>query len=70
VKIIQEAWNLRRKVGAMSYFILIVLFIAVFVFVIWRIFSAKPPSQPAPRETYVCPVCNENHCECHKEAPH
>ena len=52
----------------MIYFILILLFIAVFVFLTWRILtSVKPGTDSEAPEKFVCPVCNEHHCECHKK---
>lgn len=54
----------------MFYLLLILLFIAVFVFLTWRMFKAQPPpSQATRREAYICPVCNRKDCECHKEDP-
>jgi hypothetical protein len=51
----------------MLYLILIFLFICVFVFLGWRIWTAQVPPKPVKLETYVCPHCNEKHCECHKQ---
>jgi len=51
----------------MLYVILIILFVAVFAFLFWRILIGRRPQQPQePDATYICPVCNENECECHK----
>jgi hypothetical protein len=51
----------------MFYLILIIIFIAVFAFLFWRIIMGNRPQQPEDAaDTYVCPVCNENECECHK----
>lgn len=50
----------------MLTFLLIMLFIAVFVFLAWRIVNSGLPAKAATPERYVCPVCNENHCECHR----
>ena len=49
----------------MFYFILIVLFVAVFLFLGWRIFTSRQPVEP-PMDQFVCPQCNELHCDCHK----
>ena len=49
----------------MLYFILIVGFIAVFVFLFWRILSTHQPHH-AVHDHYECPACNEQECECHK----
>jgi len=51
----------------MLYLILILLFICVFIFLGWRIWSSQMPPKPVKLETYVCPHCNEKHCECHKQ---
>ncbi len=52
----------------MIYFILILLFIAVFVFLTRRILtSVKPVSNSETPEEFFCPVCNEHHCECYKK---
>ena len=51
----------------MFYLILIVLFIAVFAFIFWRVIrgQAEKKAHP-PIATYVCPQCNESDCECQK----
>lgn len=53
----------------MHYLVLVVFFIAVFAFLAWRILKVPrhQPSEPSRRESYVCPVCNQRDCECHKE---
>lgn len=51
----------------MLYVVLVLLFIFVFVFLGWRIWAAQPSPKPMKADTYVCPRCNENHCDCHKE---
>ena len=56
----------------MIYFLLISLFIAVFVFIAWRLLTfARPETAPEPEseppETYVCPVCDDQQCDCHKK---
>ncbi|MBR9981272.1 MAG: hypothetical protein KFF50_09625 [Desulfatitalea sp.] len=51
----------------MLYLILIVLFILVFGFLGWRIWRTQVVAPPAKVATYVCPRCNERHCDCHKE---
>jgi hypothetical protein len=51
----------------MTYLILILLFIAVFGFLTWRIVrGVGTSSDTAAPERYVCPVCNERDCQCHK----
>jgi hypothetical protein len=50
----------------MFYLLLIVLFILVFAFLLWRILTVSRPEPPAPIETYVCPVCGHDECECHR----
>lgn len=52
----------------MFYLILVVLFILVFAFITWRIFRSMPPARtPAEPDRFVCTVCNNRHCDCHKE---
>ena len=51
----------------MFYIILIILFIAVFAFLFWRILTDRNARQSQETDaTYVCPVCNESECECHQ----
>ena len=51
----------------MFYVILVIIFIVVFAFLFWRILMGSSPRQPQePDATYVCPVCNESECQCHK----
>ena len=50
------------------YVLLIILFIAVFGWLAWRIVMRSVPTSPRPEATYVCPVCNEEHCSCHKKS--
>jgi hypothetical protein len=51
----------------MLYVILIIVFIAVFAFLFWRILVGRNLQHSQESDaTYVCPVCNENECECHK----
>lgn len=49
----------------MFNFILILLFVAVFVFLGWRILTTRQPAEP-PMDQFVCPHCNESHCDCHQ----
>ncbi len=49
------------------YIILIVLFLSVFGFLAWRIVMNQATSTPPSDDMFVCPVCNEKHCECHKK---
>jgi hypothetical protein len=51
----------------MLYVVLVLLFIFVFVFLGWRIWATQPSPKPVKADTYVCPRCNEKHCDCHKE---
>lgn len=54
----------------MLYLALIIFFIVVFVFLTWRILKVQPrPSETSRRESYICPVCNQTDCECHKGDP-
>lgn len=53
----------------MFYLILGILFIAVFVFIAWRIFAGAPANRADTQDAYTCPLCNEQHCECHKNEP-
>ena len=51
----------------MFYTILIILFILVFVFLFYRIQAgSRNKGAGRPVDTYVCPQCNENDCECQK----
>lgn len=48
---------------------LVVLFVAVFGFIAWRIFAGhrlNSQAPPPPPVTYECPICNEVECDCHK----
>lgn len=49
------------------YIILVVLFLTVFGFLTWRIILTQTSSTPPPDDSYICPDCNERHCECHKK---
>ena len=49
----------------MTYLILGLLFVAVFVFIAWRVIAGAPGNRSS-RDAYVCPHCNEQHCDCHK----
>lgn len=52
----------------MFYVVLVILFILVFVFLGWRIWTTQLPARPAKVDTYICPRCNDYHCDCHKES--
>lgn len=50
------------------YILLIILFLAVFAWLAWRIVMKQVPAETPPPETsYICPVCNDEHCSCHKK---
>jgi hypothetical protein len=49
----------------MFYAALVLLYLAVFAFLIWRIITRAKPNVP-PTERFVCPHCNETHCDCYK----
>ena len=36
------------------------------IFLIWVVFGKRNPTKDQP-VTYVCPVCDDHHCECHRE---
>lgn len=50
----------------MTTLVLAVLIIGLGL-VVWKVIGvrANPKSK---HDTYVCPVCNEHHCDCHKES--
>jgi hypothetical protein len=48
------------------YILLTIVFIAVFGWLTWRIVMRQVPVAPRPEAAYVCPVCNDDHCICHK----
>jgi hypothetical protein len=43
--------------------ILLILAVCIIVMVFWVLKNREKP----PEETYVCQVCNERECICHKE---
>ncbi len=47
--------------------VLILLFVIVFAFLAWRIVARQIAAHPGPDETYICPHCNEMHCDCRKK---
>jgi len=49
------------------YILLAVLFVAVFGWLAWRIVMKQVPVTPPPDASYICPVCNDEHCSCHKK---
>jgi len=50
------------------YILLTVVFIAVFGWLAWRIVMKQVPAEtPPPEASYVCPVCNDEHCSCQKK---
>ncbi len=49
------------------YILLAVLFVAVFGWLTWRILMRQVPVTPPPEDAYICPVCNDEHCSCHKK---
>ncbi len=52
----------------MVYYVLLsVLFLAVFGWLTWRIVMRQAPVASRPEASYVCKVCNDDHCTCHKE---
>ncbi len=48
-------------------FFLIVLFLIVFCFIAWRIMVRQASEAVMPDDTYICPRCNEHHCDCRKK---
>jgi hypothetical protein len=48
------------------YLMLILLFIAVFAFLGWRIISVRQPVKPSTDNQFACPRCNEQHCDCQR----
>jgi hypothetical protein len=58
----------------MFYALLIVVFVAVFGFIAWRVvagYRLKGQAPTPPPVTYECPVCNETECDCYKKSdPH
>ncbi|MEJ2039049.1 MAG: hypothetical protein P8X55_08965 [Desulfosarcinaceae bacterium] len=53
----------------MYYLILGVVFVAVFAFIAWRIVADAPVTKTPPDDAYICPHCNERHCDCRKNNP-
>ncbi|MEJ2155079.1 MAG: hypothetical protein P8X96_07070 [Desulfobacteraceae bacterium] len=52
----------------MIYYVLLsVLFLAVFGWLAWRIAMQQAPVAPRPEASYVCTVCNDDHCTCHNK---
>lgn len=51
----------------MNFLLLGVLFIAVFAFIAWRIIASAPANRTTRQDGYSCPICNEQHCDCHKD---
>jgi hypothetical protein len=51
----------------MLYILLAIGFVAVFVFILWRV-MAMQAGRRLPQERFVCPRCNERDCICHKQA--
>jgi hypothetical protein len=49
------------------YFFLGVLFVAVFGLLAWRIVMSQARVAPPSHDQFICPICNEQHCECHKK---
>lgn len=49
------------------FFALILLFVAVFGFIAWRIMARQAATAARPDTAYVCPKCNETHCDCRKK---
>jgi hypothetical protein len=49
------------------YILLTVLFIAVFGWLTWRIVMRQVPVAPQPEASYICTVCNDEQCRCHKK---
>jgi hypothetical protein len=49
------------------YTLLGVLFVAVFGFLVWRIVMSQDRAAPSSDDLFICPICNEQHCECHKK---
>jgi hypothetical protein len=50
-----------------TYSLLIVLFVAVFGFLAWRIVMGQPRVASSSDDLFICPICNEQHCECHRK---
>ena len=51
----------------LTYTLLVVLFLAVFGFLAWRIVIGQVRAVPSSDDLFICPICNEQHCECHKK---
>ena len=47
------------------YVILVLLFIAVFIILGWRILTVKRTKDSKP-SMHICPHCNERDCDCYK----
>lgn len=50
-----------------TFTLLCVLFVAVFGFLAWRIVMNPDRVAPSSDDLFICPVCNDQHCECHKK---
>jgi hypothetical protein len=50
-----------------TYTLLAVLFVAVLGFSAWRIIIGQTRAVPSSDDPYVCSVCNEQNCECHRK---
>ena len=48
------------------YVLLVVLFFTLFGFIAWRILMYQAAERRSSKEVYVCPVCDDYHCRCHK----
>jgi hypothetical protein len=51
----------------MFWLVLVVLFLAVFGFLAWIIISRNASAASRSDETYICPDCNEYHCDCRRQ---
>lgn len=49
------------------YILLTILFLAVFGWLTWRILMRQVSVAPQPEASYICPVCSDDHCRCHKK---
>ena len=50
-----------------TYTLLSVLFVAVFGFLAWRIVMRQAGVTPSSDDLFICPICNEQHCECQRK---
>ena len=54
---------IRVRVNHMKYLLLSVILVCILVYAVLKMSGKKDPDV----DTYVCDVCGERHCVCHKE---